>query len=224
MFIGILWHLWHRKDLKTAQELFAYGKKNHWIMGEGDPSRTYMTPGLQATLAEIIYRLGGENHIIKRNLPQSWPDNLTDYQAHLHILHLLLRGDVMGHIDSTMKKSTEKYKYENPNNPLMVFAYEKYHSDILFVGDLLLENILWPDSGVCTNRDRKEEWVLQRSQFFNPNTENPDWLPELSGEEKPHSGADFIFITKYIFGNILHLVEKDITFEEGNEKESPWDL
>jgi len=194
MFIGLLWYVWRNKDLQTAEELFDYGKDHDWIMGEGDPARIYFTPGLQATLAEIIYRLGGKNHLVYRNIPQVTAKN-TDFAAHLDMLHILLRSELTGGVNAS-EKEIIKYNYERvPGNALFSFIYHKFEdgnqNETL---DNLLNQSVFPADRLPTSADRCEPWIYQRDLGHN-------WQPCNDGHT--HSGGDLIFVSKLLFGNLM---------------------
>lgn len=193
MLIGVMWYAFSNARLDIAEELFQYGEKNNWIMGEGDVTRIYFTPNLQATLADLIYKLGGENHYVYRNLPRSWPEGLTGFELHLQILHIELFGQLNGFIDKNMVDVVKGAFKRQPENPLISFVYSKYvDSNVLWdcVQDLKNEKY-WPSDRLPTNRDRKEPWLFQRDS-------GTDWEPDASGEVKTHSGGDFLFLSKLI--------------------------
>jgi len=194
MLIGVLWYIWKNKDLNMAESLFSYGVEHFWIMGEGAASRIYFTPALQSVLAEIIYKLGGYNHYVYRALPQAYFKN-TDFEAHLDILLILLKGELLNAVSDTEKDIIEHQRTRMPGNPLFQYAYHKY-----FDGDqgdtinLLLNTKYFPADRLPTTHDRCESWILQRDM-------GDDWVP-CRTDEVPiiHSGGDFLFISHLILG------------------------
>jgi len=189
MFLGLLWYIWEYQRLDLAEALFAYGEAHDWVMGEGDISRIYFTPGLQATLAEIIFRLGGEDHYAYRAIPQSWAKN-TGFAAHLDALHILLRGELTGSIE---EKALEvlQYNYTRaPENALFSYAWHRYSDgDQSETYSRLLNEAWWPADRLPTSADRCEGWITQRD----PGT---DWEPCDGG--KTHSGGDFLFVARLL--------------------------
>lgn len=200
MTLGLFWHIWANKDLKVAEKLYQDGKKRAWIMGFGNISRIYLTPGLQATLAEMIYRMGGKNRFFVRNFFQSWPKTLEDYQLHLEMLHIELRGQVLGHIGPKMLEVIKDAKNREPNNALICALYAKYVTgDVTQAAAFLLNSTWWPQNRLPTSKDRKVQWLPQRRYFKiidGKKVVNPDWKP--SDEGHTHSGGDLLFVGKII--------------------------
>lgn len=186
-FIGVLWWMWRGKRLAEAEELFEYGKSHSWIMGEGDVSRIYFTPGLQATLAELIYRLGGKNHWLYRSIPQVYSKNVN-YAAHLDMLHILLRGEMRGYLDYGSESIIQYNYYRVSANPFFSYIYHHYfdgnHSGTVWA---LLNPIMFPTERLPTTHDYCDAWITQRDG-------GADWQPcGLASPPKTHSGGDFIF-------------------------------
>lgn len=189
MFLGLFWYIWRNQRLDLAEELYDYGTKHNWIMGKGDVSRIYLTPGLQATLAEIIYQLGGSNHSIVRNSPQFWTKGLGGYQAHLEVLHILLRGELIGSITSTMRKTLCDLCSRHMDNHLYTTAKARYSSDqrsANFLGTIAaagLDDIdLWPRDRLPSDADRSSRWIFEN----NDRTKGTD--PTVG-----HTGGDLVF-------------------------------
>jgi hypothetical protein len=153
-----------------------------------DISRTYFAPNLQATLAEVIYRLGGTNKVSYRGIPQTYVQN-TGFAAHLQLLHILLRADLTGGIENTALQVV-KYNYNrSPQNPLFAYAYHRYvDGDQTETQDILLIETLFPNNRLPTSHDRCEPWLSQRDG-------GKDWEPcDLDKEARIHSGGDFLFV------------------------------
>lgn len=187
MLLGLMWWAWQTKNLSVAEDLWEYGQSHSWIMGEGDISRTFFTPNSQATLAELIYRLGGEDHYITRAIPVTLTE--TDgYQRHLTMLTILLRAEMIGRI-SDFNLVREAYKSQ-PRNALVGFLRAKY-SNVTYdeTIKLLLNTELFPLDRLPTVQDRLDPWLWNRD-------DGKDWLP---GEgDHVHSGGDFLFIAHLI--------------------------
>jgi hypothetical protein len=189
MMLGVLWYIWETQDLELAEELFAYGKTHEWIMGDGNLWRIYFTPGLQATLAELIYRLGGPDYYAYRAIPQSYSRNV-DYAAHLDVLHILLRGELTGKLEKSAKDVLEYNFKRESKNALFSYAWHRYsdgNQDDTYA--LLLNEAWWPSDRLPTSADRCEGWLLQRD-------EGEDWAP--CDDDKTHSGGDFLFVAKLL--------------------------
>jgi hypothetical protein len=196
MLMGLMWHIWKSKDLKLAEMLYKDGKKRYWIMGEGNFTRILFTPALQSTLAEMIYRLGGKNRFLARRRLQSWPDGLQDYELHLQMLHIALRGDMMGYITESMAKIIVDAQKREPNNALASVLDSLYLSNYVTpAAHLLLREDWWPSDRLPTSADRASHWLPERKYHKNGKI-NPDWLPSDAG--KTHSGGDFLFCAKLL--------------------------
>jgi hypothetical protein len=194
MFMGLLWHIWRNQRLDLAEDLYEYGVKNNWIMGEGDIGRIYFSPGLQGTLAEIIYQLGGENHLTVRSIPQVYSKN-DGFAAHLDVLHILLRGELKGSVANSDLELLKYHRDRSPNNSLFQYAYHKYTD-----GDMddaivpLLKEKWFPADRLPSKSDRRESWLWQRD-------EGEDWTPSESSTEE-HHGGDLLFVAYLILSEL----------------------
>lgn len=195
MILGLLWFLYFTKNINLAKELLQSARKNNFVLGLGIASRLVLMPPLEATLAEIIFKLGGENSRLTRNQIQFWPSNLKGYTIKLAVAHALLRGKLKGYITKSMLKMFLTYAQRHPESPLLVFAANLYTTGNMDqVIKLLLDENLWPTERLPTNHDRSEYWLVEKT--------NPlDFLPEPHKPLKIHSGGDFIFyawLVKYV--------------------------
>lgn len=157
-------------------------------MGQGAPSRIFYTPSSQATLAELIYRLGGEDHYIARAVPQVIAKN-DGFAAHLDMAAILLRADMTGRIQNF--DIVEYHFKRQPRNSFYSFLYHRYtdgNMDNAIRG--LLDESLFPADRLPTSADRKAAWLWQRD-------DGPDWQPR-AGVPHTHSGADFLFLAALI--------------------------
>lgn len=195
MLLGVMWYALVNNRLDIAEDLFEYGKSHDWIMGQGDISRIYFTPGLQATLAELVYRLGGENHRSYRSIPQTYSKNIG-FAAHLDILHILLRAELEGFMPDSAFQNME-YNYErSPKNPLFSYAHHKFtDGDQTETINFLLNSSLFPADRLPTTHDRCEPWLTQRDP-------GKDWEPcGLDSVPKTHSGGDLLFVARLVLRN-----------------------
>lgn len=181
MFTGLIFYIWRSKDLDLANELFDYGQKNNWIMGQGDVARIYFTPRLQATLSEIIYRLGGKNRFIRRHIPQMFTKT-EGFAAHLDVLHMRLREELLG--KQIYKKMYKYHANRQPQNPLFKILAGQYQSAL----NLLLDDKYFPNNRLPNTKDRRESWITQRDM--------DNWHYAPVPEDEPtvnHHGGDFLF-------------------------------
>lgn len=189
MITGLIWYLYFNKDLTAAEETLELYKKHSFVMGQGDPSRLILMPGLEATIASIIYKLGGKSRWFTRHQRQTYPKNLTGYEVHLLVLHALLISRLSGHIRSNVLDSFKAYAEKNPCNALHQFAYSLYiDGNMNMVTELLLNEGWWPTDRLPTNRDRDSEWLTSRDcdYGYSPSP-NPSPIKEFTG-------GDFIFV------------------------------
>lgn len=194
MLLGVMWTAWKTKDLELAQNLFDYGVDNAWIMGEGGLGETLFSPALQATLAELVFRLGGPDHPVYRAFPQSWPTGYYDYVLHLQMLHIELRGQLTGSITDDMLEVVKDAASREPDNALVALLYGKYVSgNADRTADLLLNARWWPGNRLPTLSDRKSDWITQRRERDAEGQPNPDWLPVSDAPAVVYSGGDFLF-------------------------------
>ena len=207
MMMGVFWHIWINRDAQAAVKTFQYGYKNHWIMGEGDVARIYLTPGLQATLAQIILSIpSAKNRLSRLELircyilskkPQVWPTGLSGYQLHLDLLHIALRGELLEHIDRSMVKSIEDAVQRERFNPMALVLYSKYiDGDYDVVSSILSKEQYWPSTRLPTSTDRSEQWLPQRA-FYKADQSgsiSSDWLPDPTPPPVVYSGGDFMFV------------------------------
>lgn len=198
MLLGLLVYLYwlgksdKKKAGRIAKELYDYGKANNWIMGNGDPGRTLMRPGMQATLAELVYHLTGQNDRIARNLPQVYGDNLTDYQLHLAMLDIYLRGCLKGYITKKMLKVVKYAIATNPSNAFFHYVFLKYNGkDMSKVATILLGKH-FPNDKLPSNHEHRTDYLWQRP------SNSLNWLPDSSAPRKEHSGADYLFLSALV--------------------------
>ena len=91
---GIFPFAWLTQDLQLLERHAKYGKANNWKMGEPlSDGRVIYTPQLIGLLYQMIYALGGENNP-NRLWPSTYPKNLKDYEAHLQVKSIWLRGEI----------------------------------------------------------------------------------------------------------------------------------
>lgn len=178
MLVGLAWYAYANKRLDISESVIKYALSHKLIMGQGTPTRTLMTPGLLSTYAWISYKLGGPSRWLIRHIPQSESKSVVDFQAHLSVLHILLRNKLTG--KNNYKDLLLKQAQRQPNNALFQFA-----AGYVDAAKVLLANEKWfPKDRLPTAKDRDAQWLWQRDY-------GDDWLPYDS--DKVHSGADFLF-------------------------------
>lgn len=184
MLLGVLWYAYFNKRLDITEQLIKHALRNFGLMGQAVDLKTtvgrcLISPGLLSTAAWISYRLGGPSRPWLRYLPQSESSSVIGFQAHLSVLHILLRQLVTG--KKTYGKILEKHYNRNSFNPLFCAAVGRYDE----ARTILMHEAVWPKDRLPTSEDRKEPWVLQREY-------GKDWWPTI-GPAHTHSGGDFLF-------------------------------
>lgn len=190
MYLGLFWGIWRQKNLAMAQGIADYGEANNWIMGEGDVSRTALTPAMISTLYRMIHKLGGNRQKSKEQFPIII-DETKGFEAHLQVLHMLLRADIEGAAESDYVDAFARHAERQPNNALFQAAFHYYSDGIQDVAmGLLMDETQWPASRLPDGREHCEFWLWQRDY-------GADWKP---CEAPPHSGADWLFASQVIRG------------------------
>lgn len=196
MLMGLAWFTWKNKRLDISEQVVKYALKHYLIMGKSVSTQNLfakcmITPGLLATYAEISYRLGGPNRWWLRWIPQIESKSVKGFQAHLCMLHCILRKELTGKLPQRIEDVVIYHAQREPKNPLFQYAVENY-ADACSV---LLDSSLWPAETLPTRNDRKEPWLLQRDY-------GTDWQPSQENPQKIHSGGDFLFVSSLVLQKI----------------------
>lgn len=143
---GLFAYAWCNHDLDALKRHAAYGNANFWKMGEplGD-GRVLYTPAMIGELYEVIYALGGEDNP-NRLWPDAYPSGQTDYEAHLQMMSIWLRGEVDSakkeidlDISNGMLARVKEHADAEPNCPFYQYMRGVYDSaDLSSTTDLLL--------------------------------------------------------------------------------------
>lgn len=150
MGIGLLYWAWRNKDLRALLDHEKYGRENSWVMGEPlADGRAVYTPNMIGTLYEVIHVLGGPSNT-NRHWPNSYSSGLSDFEAHLLVLRIALRGEVaesdldkprsedtafendlgLLSISGTMFKRLEEQAEREPGNALFQAVLGHYSGDM----------------------------------------------------------------------------------------------
>jgi len=193
MITGLLWWTWRTKNLEVASQLKQYAEDHAFKMGEGDP-RVYLTPQLYNTLFYIHKRLSGSTK--NSTIPTIWDTKLFGYQAHIQMLHILLRAEIELFVQDKELEVIKAMFEREPSNALFAYAYAKYVSGSYeHVINLLLTMPQMPNDRLPTSHDRCTQWLWQRLST----TEN--WFP-CPDKNETYSGGDFLFITNLILNEV----------------------
>ena len=179
MFIGLAWYAYINGRLDISEQVIKYALTHFLVMGQGVLSRTIMTPNLLSTYAWISYRLGGPSRPWLRYLPQIESKKVTDYQAHLSILHILLRNKLTG--KDNHGDLLTFHADRSPENALFQFAAGRVDKAYT----ILNNKQYFPEDRLPNKSDRKANWLWERDYGDN-------YLPGES--KKILSGGDFLFV------------------------------
>ena len=183
MLIGLAWYTYINNRLDISEQVIQYALSHYLVMGEGPFSRTLMSPGLLSTFAWISYRLGGPSRWWLRIIPQIESSKVTDYKAHLSVLHIMLRNKLMG--NNKYKDILEYHANRNQNNALFQYAAGKVDK----AKEILHNQSRFPSNRLPEARDRKGPWLWERDYGSNY---------EPSNKPKIHSGGDYLFVSELI--------------------------
>jgi len=189
MLLGVYWWAWNNKRLDVLEDLWDYGLARRWKMGDGPASRTILTPLMISTLTAMIEALGGEQHGSWAKIPIYWTSEPEDFQAHLRVLHILLRKQLPT-VDFNEDDTLADYADKQPNNALFQYAAGNEHRAIT----LLLNSPQFPNHRLPTSDDRCEEYIFQRDY-------GDDWQP-CPDENETYLGFDLLFLSQLILGDI----------------------
>lgn len=155
--LGLYWHIWTHGDLAMAERLWDYGMERGWKMGDGrhHGADTLMNPAMLSTLAQMIYRLGGEDNSA-RHVPTIWHVTTEEgqfYRNRLTAVHLTLREELYESIGLQARTVVNRLVELWPDNPLYRLA----------AGDTCtaLDRVL--DSATPSGVHSEEEYVYEKA-------------------------------------------------------------
>lgn len=189
MYIGLLWGIWANRDLELLRGIIEYGDANDWRMGDGDPSRTVMSPALVSTVYLMSEAMGDDDPRSATGFPILINNDLTGFQAHLQVLHIALRGEMAKAVTEDQLEALKVQAERQPKNALFNAFYDRYN-----LGDQskaiasLMDETQWPALELPSGEEHCEFWLWQRD-------DGADWEP---CDAPPHSGADWLFAAKII--------------------------
>jgi hypothetical protein len=146
MGMGLLAYAWKKSDLALAKRHADYGKKNYWKMGEPlSDGRVLYTPAVIGMLYQVIHALGGEDNVA-RSWPGVYAPGLKDYEAHLQMLGIWLRGDIAEversrltlDVSDAMLDRIKEHAAREPRCPFYQYLNGTYAGDLGPTVELLL--------------------------------------------------------------------------------------
>lgn len=192
MFIGLFTWIWQNKRLDLAEQIWDYGVRNNWKMGDERKdldNRTVFLPGTIAVLADLIHGLGGQDHP-ERRIPRVY-NTAPGFVSHLTLVQLHLRGLIYEGLSEYELDTLKTIRTHMSLNPLVHAIIHRYtDGDQTEATRLLLE--IWPADRLPSEADWHEAWRLQRS-------DGDSGLLPGSGST-PHSGGDFLFPASIVMG------------------------
>ena len=187
--LGLAWYCWRNKRLDIAEKIVRRALRCVGKMGEGNLNPIMMSPGLFATYCWICYKLGGSNYWWARWFPADMGSKkLQGYQAHLQVIHRLLRSELTGKVTDKDKEIYTHHAKRQILNPLFQYLAGNVDKAV----ELLLHKVWWPEGRLPTKADRAEPWLIQRDFAAH------DWEPAKNRLDKIHCGGDFLFIADLI--------------------------
>lgn len=186
MLIGVAYWCWYNKRGDVAEQIVQHALKNFGFMGKANDlktlwGRTQILPGLFSTFCWISYKLGGPMRPWALWIPADLGSEIEDYGAHIQVLHILLRKDIVGWNFPWEKQVLKYHAKRQPENPLYQIAVGNYNKANL----ILQKEEWWPSHRLPTNRDRKTHSIPMREPDY--------WMPDLTSPLEVHSGYDYVF-------------------------------
>lgn len=127
MGMGLISAAWCRQDLDVLKRHATYGIAKNWQMGQPlADGRAVYTPSLIGILYQVIYSLHGEDSP-NRAWPSIYSPGLDDYQAHLQMLDVWLRGEMASEADKPRKPAEGEALTLDISNTM--YMRIKEHSD-----------------------------------------------------------------------------------------------
>jgi hypothetical protein len=201
-YMESLAHTDQPQALATLERMRAYLEKNNWVSGDSDGSVDGVNRVLALSLAPLLIDL--IKHV--KGLPVVRPEaKLTagegdviyakrDYEAHLDVLSIRLKGIVYGSITGAEKDALKEHAFRVPANALFRAVYAKY-SDGNYAGawDALRTGGHCPSNRLPTTSDRCGDYVYQREPS------STAWVP-CPEKVAVHAGNDCGMALKVITG------------------------
>lgn len=196
MLLGLAWYCFYKKRLDISEGIIRRAKNSFGKMGFSDGSfdgwnRTMISPGLLSTFAWVSYRLGGPSRSTLRKIPPIFGWRADGYQAHLLVIHALLRTE----LEKTDKYDGLFHHHFRRQNQNPLFAFASGHLQSAY--ESLMNEAWWPKDRLPNTDDRRGEWILQRDW-------GRSWRPSGTASHPlgyvEHSGGDFIFAAALVLG------------------------
>lgn len=121
---------WYQKDWRTLEDMHQFAEDHFLKMGDGrnGGADTIMNSNLMSLLAEMIFQLGGPNHIISRQLGASF--GVTDdpgefYINRLTAIQIIMRKNLYGVVSGQTEAVASALHNKWSDNPMFALAAGK---------------------------------------------------------------------------------------------------
>ena len=127
MIMGVMWA--SRNNRSLLERIWSYGDRNGWFMGQGrlGGADTLFTPPYIGLLADMLARVGGQD-LDQRNFEYG-AGHCSNYECHLLVLRLHLRGLTNGYIPASSADRLRKISEKYPDNPLFHWVSGYWRKD-----------------------------------------------------------------------------------------------
>lgn len=175
---GLIPWAWQTGNLAALERHAKHGKSKNWQMGDPlSDGRTIYTPQVIGLLYQAIWGLGGEDNP-SRGWPSLYPEGLQDYEAHLQVCSIWLRGEVanttgqpqdkpsphelsLTQISAVMFDRLQEHYNREPHDPFYAYVLGMYNGDMTPAIDACLAGTV-ADYVRC---DAQDECVMAHRVF-----------------------------------------------------------
>jgi hypothetical protein len=181
MLLGLAYYCYFNKRLDISEQIIKHALTHFGFMGKGALSRINIMPSLLGTFVWISYKLGGPSRPLLRAIPTLASKDVGDYQAHLAVLHALLRDKITGTTSKSHQKVYSTQANRNPENGL--FQYAAGNIDKVYT--ILNNKNYFPEDRLPNRLDRSSPHLWERDY-------GKDYLP--GDYSKNYPAADYLFL------------------------------
>ena len=191
MLLGLVYWAVINKDAPLLKRLYDYGEHHNWVMGEGDITRTFMTPVHVATLAQALYVTsdGKYDYAIRQTRYAEAGPAAPGFTSHLQAVGILIRYKVYGSLLDSELAALKAIDERDQTNPLFAVMNGRTND----ATNLLINT--WPRDRLPTTNDLCESWRPSRE----PNDSSFRPCPE---KNRTFSGGDFLFVSSLVLSNL----------------------
>lgn len=184
---------WVQKDKAWVDQYFDYvtahnGEICHASSDVDYVSRCLASPGLVALLYAMKTKLAGGS----LTLDESADALPADFEAHLRVWGVWLKGKVYGGITDGEKRDLEDLATREPHNALYQAVAARYRDgNVQGVYELLADEAHWPVGKLPSKHENHcADYLFQRDELRD-GAPNADWLPCTEEPDAEHPGTEF---------------------------------